>query len=176
MDASRPTAADNPNTLVDSSNATFGWICDSLGCVIVPEPNTPPIPPCEVGQVGGYGFMVGRFVTILGSCDNASFGNWQRPVACVVDNDCPQLYQFSDAYRFECRQGLCQNADRVRFALDVVIEEDAFRLCYGPFARQDTLAFGTTTGESVTAWVNSACRDGLAGRCTLPLPGQCLNP
>jgi len=172
----RPTPADNPTELIDSSGASFGWSCDRNGCEVVSEATTPPPPACDPTATPGYGFTARRFVAIAGMCDNTWFGRWQRPVACDANMDCPQLYQFSDVYRFECRNGLCQNADKGSYPIELITGDDAFLLCYGPFPRADTLEPGSADNIQITNWVNEACPDGLNGACALPLPGQCLQP
>ena len=172
----RPTPADNPLQVADSSGAGFGWSCTSSGCSVVGTTNTPPLPTCNGGEVANYGFSADRFVSINAACGNVWFSEWQRPVICSADNDCPQLYEFPTAEWFACRNGLCQNADTRTFPVDTIAQLDVFLLCYGPIPRPDTLSLSSPDAVTVTMLVNSACPSGPEGACSLPLPTPCVQP
>lgn len=171
----RPTARDNPTGVVDTAGTAFAWQCDDDGCRVAMDATTPRAPACEDDEVAGYGYAAAHFLSIMSACNNTWLEQWERPIACQRDADCPQLYEFSTDSRFECRNGLCQNIDIAAYPTDAIGYFDAFLLCIAPVARTETIEPGTSVTIDVTARVNAACTTP-GGACTLPLPPPCLNP
>lgn len=176
----RPGPDDNPSVLIDSTDSTFGWRCGEDGCALEILDETPPPPTCSQGTTPGYGTAFGRLVTIAGGCASTGGGwttlsGWQRPAACTVDDDCPQLYEFSRVFAFECRNDLCQNTDTDGWPVDEIYRSDALLLCFAPHARTLTLdPLMSQVHDDVMGIVNGACGElGADTPCELPLPASC---
>jgi hypothetical protein len=118
-----------------------------------------------------------RFVIISAACVTSggwsSSANFERPLACASDADCPQFGGPNGS--FQCRNTLCQSRDTSTYPLTSLDGGSAYELCYGSFARADTLDLFGPIGQEVSDWVATACPSGAAS-CTLPLPGMCLQP
>lgn len=152
------TARDNPTGVVDTAGTAFAWQCDDDGCRVAMDATTPRAPACEDDEVAGYGYAAAHFLSIMSACNNTWLEQWERPIACQRDADCPQLYEFSTDSRFECRNGLCQNIDIAAYPTDAIGYFDAFLLCIAPVARTETIEPGTSVTIDVTARVNAVQR------------------
>lgn len=165
-------SASSPPEVFDTTGARFAWVCDEH-CIPEITESTPPLPPCSVGTpLYAWGF--GRFIEIDAACTSPSGGwaasaNRSRPLACVDTFDCPQFTTGT----FECRNGLCQNEDTSRFPKDVITWSQAFALCYGPIAREETI--DPLSGASVQAADAVAQSCPVGGSCQ-PLPSTCIQP
>jgi hypothetical protein len=159
-----------PQPIVDSSAAPFELQADgSIEMVAA----TPPPAPCG-GDRAIYAWSLGRFITISSACadDDGSWtsaSNLERPLACTNTDDCPQWKSWS----FECRSGLCQNADTTRWPPLVVSWSMATELCYAPFPRGDTIDPLGPAALQVYQATTSVCPSTSTQACTLPLPGIC---
>jgi len=162
-----------PHEVFDTTGARFAWVCDEH-CVPEITEDTPPLPPCNVGTPI-YAWAFNRFINIDAACTNPD-GGWgsiasrSRPLACVNTADCPQFTTGT----FECRNGLCQNADTTTFPPAVIMWSQAFALCYGPIAREETIDPLSPASVQVSESVEQSCPVG--GTCTQPLPVTCLQP
>lgn len=174
--ASCGDGGDDPSEIADTSGARFAWQCTDH-CRPGLEQGTPPLPACESGMPL-YAWDLDRFINISAAC-TTSTGGWvsadylSRPVACETSSDCPQFTGPSHVY--ECRAGICQSADVETYPPDVVTWEMADELCYAGLPRGDTLDPVGAAAQQVSVWLGSACPS-MAGGCTLPLPGTCLQP
>jgi len=162
-----------PHEVFDASGARFAWVCEEYCAPEITE-GTPPLPPCNVGMPL-YAWRFGRFIDIDAACTSPDGGwgassNQSRPLACVDTSDCPQFTTCS----FECRSGLCQNKDTSRFPAAVITWSDAFALCFGPIARDETIDPFSAASVQVSDAVAQSCPVG--GTCTQPLPVTCLQP
>jgi hypothetical protein len=160
--------------VVDTSGARFAWVCKAATCLPEIMEGTPPLPPCNVGTPL-YAWAFNRFIVIDAACTSPSGGwgstaNRSRPLACEDAGDCPQFTTGS----FECRNGLCQNEDTQRFPIEPLTWSDAFSLCYGPIARQETIDPLSPASREVNDAVAQACPT--SGACTQPLPLSCIQP
>src|SRR5438874_10761963 len=125
-----------PQRITDSSGAPFELRYDGAVDLVdgTPEPSA-----CGANRPI-YAWGLGRFIMIGSACAYpdgswATSANLERPVACNSTEDCPQWQSWS----FECRSGLCQNADTKRWPPSFVNWTIAYELCYAPFQRADTL-------------------------------------
>jgi len=173
-DSDRPDARDNPTSVIDTTGTEFEWQCD-YRCRVGLAQSTPPPPACDHDQVAGYGFAAAHFFSIMSACNSFWLEQWERPLACARDEDCPQLYEFSLEHRFECRNGLCQNTDVVAFPPERIEYIDAYLLCIAAVPRSETVAPGTAVTIDVSARVQEACPT-VGAPCRLPLPAPCMNP
>lgn len=149
-------------------------MCDEH-CIPEITNDTPPLPPCNVGTpLYAWGFE--RFIDIHAACTSPNGGwvssaNRTRPLACVDTFDCPQFTTGS----FECRNGLCQNDDTTKFPTTVITHSQAFALCYGPIAREETIDPFDAASLQASEAVTQSCPT-LGGPCTGPLPATCIQP
>lgn len=175
VDTDTPGAPNNPPQLVDTSSLLFDWACDGHGCVPRATPGGPALPSCEPGESAFYTFTASRFFTVVAACGSSTrwytYGLWGRAVVCESDADCPQLYEFRSEYDYECHHGLCQNIERDDES--ALALSDAYTLCYGRFARDETLALFMPASQQVSGWITSACG---TGQCSPPLPVGCVQP
>jgi hypothetical protein len=161
--------------IVDSSGAPFIWACNYGSpepCHLEIDAQTPAPAPCPFGSAD-YAWALGRFIEVLSVCVTdtgwASASNLSRPLACGSAGDCPLF----EGWKFECRNGLCQNADTAAYPPLFVNWTIADTLCYAPFAREDTFVLGPV-GLQVSEAVGSVCSStNDAVPCTLPLPSIC---
>lgn len=163
----------SPPEVIDTSGARFAWVCDEH-CVPEITDGTPPLPPCDTGTpLYGWGF--GRFIEIDAGCTSSNGGwrsssNRSRPLACADTFDCPQFTTGT----FACRNGLCQNEDTSTFPAAVITWSQAFALCYGPIAREETIDPNSAASLQADEAVAQSCPVG--GTCTQPLPASCIRP
>ena len=162
--------------ITDTSGAPFAWLCTDH-CRPELESGTPQLPPCSSGAPL-YTWALDRFINISAACTTSTGGwisedNLSRPIACESTADCPQFTGPSHAY--ECRSGICQSSDLTTYPADLVTWEMADELCYASLMRGETLDPTGPAAQQVSASVSTACPS-MAGGCTLPLPGSCLQP
>jgi len=102
---------------------------------------------------------------------------WCRPVACQSRADCPQVFEYERVYSYECRHGLCQNADKETWPPDFLKRKDAWLLCYAGYPRAETLN-SLDAHIEVGGRVTDACTADVTRTtsCTLPLPFGCRQP
>ena len=161
-----------PQHIVDSSGAPFALEPD--GTIDVVD-GTPKAAPCRSGRPI-YAWSLGRFITISSACaySDGTWGtidNLERPVACTTTDDCPQW----QAWSFECRGGLCQNADTGRYPPLFVNWDMTDELCFAPVSRLDTIDRFSPATLQVSQATTAACPD-QSRACTLPLPSLCWQP
>jgi hypothetical protein len=131
---------------------------------------------CNGDDVPGVVFTWGRLFEACPACIDEWGGGFSpydcRALVCETDDDCPLFYTPGDnedeivTNDYECRNGLCQNADVERFPEDEISYEDAITLCLGNVERADD----SYDGEPY-------CPDATFGEtCPLPLPDACLQP
>jgi len=160
--------------VVDTSGARFAWHCTDE-CWPLAEPDTPALPPCTTGRPL-YAWDLDRFINISAACTTDD-GGWvsadslSRPLACADTADCPQW----PSHRYECRDGICQSSDLATYPASYITWELADELCYAALPRPDRFDPAGTVAQQVYAWVTTACPS-MAGGCTLPLPGLCMQP
>jgi hypothetical protein len=161
-----------PQHIVDSSGAPFALRADGRLDIVA---GTPAPAPCKDAGRAVYAWALGRFISIGSACaqDDGSWttiGNRERPVACTTTDDCPQWNSWS----FECRSGLCQNADTTQFPPLFVNWDMANLLCHAPFPRADTLDPLSPTSVQVYQATTSVCSSTASNAgCMLPLPPTC---
>lgn len=134
-------------------------------------------PDQEFPHLGACGSTVllgtsGRFSSICVPCGGFGLLEVCRPLVCEVDEDCPS-YDDTDVgdedaslhVEYECRDGLCQNADVEAYPPGEVDLGDANVLCNAPLER------------GVAYEGPDPCPGGEpGGSCPLPLPDVCLQP
>lgn len=168
------TDASNPPEVFDTTGAHFAWVCDEH-CILAITEDTPPLPPCSVGTPV-YAWAFSRFINIDAACTSPGGGwgstsNRSRPLACADTFDCPQFTTGT----FECRSGLCQNADTSTFPPSVITRSQAFTLCYAPIAREETIDPVSSATQQVSDAVTQSCPVA-GGVCTQALPPTCMQP
>ncbi len=162
-----------PQPIVDSSGAPFALQAD--GTIDMVD-GTPVPAPCG-DKRAIYAWALGRFITIASACVY-DHGSWvtdagrERPVACTSTADCPQWQSWS----FECRNGLCQNADLTRYPPSIVDWSTVNELCRAPFPRADTIEPLSPAELAVYEATMSVCSSSAAAVCALPLPSLCWQP
>ena len=175
--------ADDGNVLeslvvTDQSGAQFGWFCydheDHVDCDTPWLGGTPPQSPECGRETRDWVVSARRFIEIAGLCWSDGFADsvrWEgRFVVCETDEDCPSTL-LPDGDEYECRSGLCQNTDTLRYPRGLPTMADALVLCEGVGPRQ--LELVGPLGDAVDA----ACPDH-----TYPfepcayLPAGCIDP
>lgn len=169
--------SDQPEVLVDTSGARFGWECSKGACELRVLPESPdPVWYPETCDPG-YSYVWGRFVEIVAVCGFDDGSGWSsgygdgRFLACDADEDCPQLDFHEHPSLYECSAGLCQNVDTETFPRDsgFVLENEAVALCLAETPRDEAdLA-------EVQALLANHCGPS-AQQCPLPLPDSCWQP
>jgi hypothetical protein len=171
---------ENPAQLVDTTGASFAWTCDGRGCRLGLLDETPLPPPCAPGQRSTYAYLMGRFMVITGACvSRAGWGwlrEWERPVTCSSDRDCPNVYRRLHDYEYECRGGLCQNVDTLAFPAEEVSYDEAYALCLASLDREETIDPDAEASIEAAERVAQNCSATGARSCALPLPDGCLQP
>jgi hypothetical protein len=155
-------AEQNPETVTDQSGTTFKWDCSKNNdCDLVRLGDVPPLPVCgDEDSTPGYSYSWGRFLEIYATC--FFDGGWElspplgRITVCKDDSDCPQLVQYRDPYRFECRAGFCQSADHESFPPGALPKRrEMLLLCYGSTPRSASAP--TQLPSGLLAAVAEAC-------------------
>jgi hypothetical protein len=160
-----------PQHIVDSSGAPFALQAD--GTIDMLDRTPAPAPCGNIGRAF-YAWALDRFISIGSACAHDS-GGWttdggrERPVACATTDDCPQWQSWS----FECRSGLCQNADTTMYPPLVVDWGEVSELCHAPFPRADTIDPLSPASLEIYQATISACPSTSSAACTLPLPSIC---
>lgn len=164
-----------PQHVVDSSGAPF--VLQPDGTIDIVD-ETPAYAPCPDDTRPIYAWALGRFITIASACVHdggawSSSSNSERPLACAHTDECPQWKSWS----FECRSGLCQNADTSRYAPLFVNWGMATELCNAPFPRSETVDPVGPVALQVYQATTSVCPSTASSQaCTLPLPSICWQP
>jgi hypothetical protein len=131
---------------------------------------------CEGGFAGRSSGVVFVWHGVFGACPacDAAFGPSDcRPLVCAHDSECPWFktrVPESDEVMtrtFECRNGVCQDADPDAVVEGVIDYDDAELLCLADVGLQESYE-----GEP---WCPGAEPGGPA-TCPLPLPDACLQP
>lgn len=132
---------ENPEIVRDSTGLEFGGSCaENSLCDITSVPMVALEAPCEGAF---WGRMWGRFYELCVACAVPGIG-WVttspecRPLACSTDADCPHVVSSERDDRYECSDGLSQNADVERHPRDVLTPQAARALCYATIPRADT--------------------------------------
>lgn len=172
-------AEQNPETVTDQSGATFKWDCSKNNdCDVVRIGDDPPLPVCGGPDPNpGYSYAWRRFLEIYATC--FFDGGWAlrptlgRVTVCEDDSDCPQLVQYKDPYRFECRAGFCQRADHQLFPPgELPGRRDMLLLCYGATPRSASAP--TQPPPELLAAVAEACPDEHSP--CVSIPAGCPDP
>jgi hypothetical protein len=177
LSTSALACSDQPEMLVDTSDARFEWRCSKDVCEFGVLPETPEPVWCPEADVPGYSYVWGRFIEVLSVCGDPDGSGWSagygdgRFLACDADEDCPQLDFYEHPSWYECSAGLCQNVDTERFPRDsgFVSQNEAVNLCLAeaPRAEGDIVA--------IQALILYHCGPNSAP-CPLPLPDPCWQP
>ena len=176
------TAADEALVMTDTTGESFEVACSGASCRVTPFSDELPLPRCDVDEQPGYSFSTGHFVVLAAVCidsdgDWISWSHWRRPASCASSSDCPELL----GNAFECRAGLCQNADLVVWPENLVNRFDVRLLCLAPIERSATIDSADSLDVllAVEQLVIEACgesSDNPYAPCILPLPDDCWQP
>lgn len=168
--------SDQPEVIIDTSDARFEWRCKKDVCEFGLLPETPEPLPCPESLVPAYSYVWGRFIAIMSVCGNPDGWGWSadygagRFLACDVDEDCPQLDFYENPSYYECSAGLCQNVDVDNYPRDVVGQSEAVALCLATTPRDQANL------TEVHALIMQHCGVDLGQPCPLPLPESCWQP
>lgn len=189
----KPEMLPNPTVLADTAGHRFEWKCNEGRCRPaswggIPRPDCAELAR-KFGSTDAHATVStpwGRFVRVCGACRfrdkpggvSMAFGPGAcRLVACETTADCPQLYEYSRAHRFECVQGLCQSTDLNEHPRSAVRKHEAEELCSGPLPRLEGESAIEAQREAVRQLVGESCgSDPGSEACHSPLPQQCLQP
>jgi len=157
---------DAPPEIVDTTGAVFTW--SSKDCAARRHPDTPP-PLYDCGDLGSSIISTwGRFYSVAIACGSGWLSFEIRPIACTSDDDCMAFNtEGTGELVFECRVGLCQNADTEKYPEDLVPWPYAETLCNAPLPRGVLYS-----GPDFCPGENVASEE----PCHLPLPDACMQP
>jgi hypothetical protein len=163
----------NPNSVTDTSGATFNWSCSQSECTTSAGPTTSPPATCG-DEPAAYNYSWARFVSIctvykssISGVSWSTFPELCRILSCQADDECPQL----DGYTYTCIHGLCQDptAEPER-----IIYGEAVALCLDstPRASNCAQARSDPRAQTVSMLLSQVCTTD----CQLSLPSSCHQP